>query len=56
MGGKIIRSAPKFQNNPQGGGVFFHHFQLRLAEKKTPPLSLLLSKIKKIEGFQIKAK
>ena len=43
------------RENPQGGGVFFHHFQLRLAEKKTPPLSLHFSKIKKI-GFSEKAK
>ena len=43
-----------FRKNPQVGVVFFHHFQLRLAEKKTPPPSLLFSKMKKIKGFQIK--
>ena len=40
------------RENPQGGGVFIHPFNVRLAEIKTPPLLFLLLITKKHSGFQ----
>ena len=45
-----------FPGKPPGGGVFFHHFQLRLAEKKTPPHYPSFVKSKENQGFSNKEK
>ena len=35
-----------FRKKPQGGGAFFQHFQLRLAEIKAPPTSVFFFLVK----------
>ena len=51
--GTLCTGVPR--EKPQGGGAFFHPFQMRLAKKKAPPPWTILLLLLQYRGFSQKA-